>query len=146
MNDESPDVTSYESYKAFLDDMTSEERESYWKQQDRAENVSLLNSLNHNIALNNQIIQNTQRWLKEMVEDYTSMVAEPDEAYTTKLKESLALGAELIEGCEADTARTNAEIAHYIRYPLYSEKRRQWYKTKEGQLWLEKIKKQLKKS
>jgi len=143
---EEPDVTDYESFKMMYDDFTEEERTAYWKRIDYSSNQWYLESLHHNIALNNQIIKNTQRWLKEMVDDYTSMVEEPSEAYTIKLKESLALGTELIEGCEADTGRTHAEIAHVIRYPLFSEKRRQWYKTKEGKSWLQKAENQLKKS
>lgn len=141
-----PDVTDYESFLLAYESMSDEERKAYWKRENARENIIYLNSLHKNISLNNKIIQNTQWWLKDMVNDYTSMVAEPDEEYTKNLKESLALGAELIAGCEADTGRTRAEIAFVTRYPLYSEKRRQWYKTKEGQQWLEKIKKQLKKS
>lgn len=144
MND--PDVSNYESYVLALESMSDDERKAYWKRENARENVGLLNSLHHNISLNNRIIKSTQRWLKDMVDDYTSMVAEPDEAYTQKLKESLALGAELIQNCEIDTGNTRAEIAMVTRYPLYSQKRRDWYKTKEGQQWLEKIKSQLKKS
>ena len=145
MNDEI-DYDNFDSYALALQSMSDEERKAYWKRENARENIIYLNSLHKNISLNNKIIQNTQRWLKDMVDDYTSMVDEPDEAYTKKLKESLALGAELIEACEIDSGNTRAEIAHVTRYPLYSEKRRQWYKSKEGQQWLEKIKKQLKKS
>lgn len=133
-----PDVTDYESFLLAYESMSDEERKAYWKRENARENISYLNSLHHNISLNNQIIKRTQHWLKDMVDDYTGHVGEPSPEYTQQVKESIALGAELIEGCEIDTGNTRAEIAHVTRYPLYSEKRRQWYKTKEGQQWLQK--------
>lgn len=128
-----PDVNSYDSYRSMLADMTDEERAAYWKRENAKENIGYINSLHHNIQLNNQIIANTKRWLHETVEQFKTGSIEED-----KLRENLLLGGEIIKGYEDDTGRTRAEIAHVTRYPLYSEKRRVWYQSKEGQAWLKK--------
>lgn len=128
-----PDVSSYESYLSMLTDMTEEESKAYWKRENAKDNIGYINSLHHNIRLNNQIIANTKRWLTETVEQFKAGTIDED-----KLRENLLLGGELIKGCEDDTGYTRAEIAHVTRYPLYSEKRRMWYKSKEGQAWLKK--------
>ena len=130
------DVTNYESFLLTYADFTEAERRQYWKKQNAIENITHINRLHNNISLNNSIIKQTKRWLQDLVDDYTERVEEPTEADTAELRGHLALGAELIQNCQADTGRTRAEIAHVTRYPLYSEKRRQWYKSKEGSQWL----------
>lgn len=127
------DLESYHTYKAMLDAMTEEERKAYWKRENARDNISYINSLHHNITLNNQIIESTKRWLERTVEQFKN-----DEITEEKLRENLLLGGELISNCEEDSGYTRAEIATVTRYPLYSEKRRQWYQTKEGQEWLRK--------
>lgn len=126
-------MNKHESFLIAYAEMTEEERKLYWKRENAKDNLSYLNSLHHNITLNNRIIANTKRWLERTVDRFKS-----DEIDEVKLRDNLLLGGELIKGCEDDTGYTRAEIARVTRYPLYSEKRRQWYQTKEGQAWLKK--------
>lgn len=132
-------MDSYDSYKAMLDEMTPEEKALYWRRENAKTNLSYTNQMYRWIQTDKGIIENTKAWLHRSVEKFKSN--EIDEA---KLKSDLLLGAELIKGCEDSILITRAEIAHYTKYPLYSEKRRQWYKTKEGMQWQQKILNQLK--
>lgn len=126
-----PDVDDYGSFLIAYAEFTDEERKAYWKRENAKENLTLINSLHHNISINDRLIRDTKRWLRLRVDDYT-MIDEPTAEETAKLKADLTLGAELIQGCEADTGKTRAEIAFATRYPLYSEKRRQWYQKTGG--------------
>lgn len=135
------DLESYHSYKEMLESFTEEERAEYWKRENRMENLRFINQMHEWIQVDKRIIDSTKRWLQQCVERFHN-----DELSEDKLKENLLLGAELIEGCEDSIKQTRAEIAHYTKYPLYSEKRRQWYNSKEGQQWLERVEKQLKRN
>lgn len=104
------------------------------------ENLRFINQMYVWIQTDKSIIENTKAWLYRIVEEFKNN--EIDEA---KLKEYLLLGSELIKGCEDNILMTRAEIAHYTKYPLYSQKRRQWYQTKEGMQWQQRILNQLKK-
>ena len=104
------------------------------------DNIRYINQMYEWIQTDKYIIENTKAWLHRSVEKFKNN--EMDEA---KLKSDLLLGAELIQGSEDSILMTRAEIAHYTKYPLYTEKRRQWYKTKEGMQWQQKILSQLKK-
>lgn len=134
------DVDSYNSYKAMRDEMTPEEMAAYRKSRDARNNLLYINQMYEWIEVDEDIIELTKAWLHESVERFH--MNEIDES---KLKEDLLLGAELIKGCEDSILITRAEIAHYTKYPLHSEKRRQWYRTKEGMQWQEKVLNQLKK-
>ena len=123
-----------------LDDMTPEEEAAYWKRKNARDNLRFINQMYEWIQTDKHIIENTKAWLHRSVDKFKHN--EMDEA---KLKSDLLLGSELIKGSEDSILITRAEIAHYTKYPLYSEKRRQWYKTKEGMQWQQKILSQLKK-
>lgn len=145
------DISDYEyasflSFKQMYDDMTDEERAAYWKKENTRENLSWINSLNESIQTDKRIIKDTQRWLKHLTEDYTNSVAEPTPEETQTLRDRLVLGAELIEACEQDIIELRKEIVNYTKYPMHSQKRRDWYQTKEGKQWQEKILRQLKKN
>ena len=123
-------MDSYDSYKELLDEMTDEEQAAYWKKENAKANLGYINQMYGWIQTDKRIIESTKQWLHRTVERFK--YHEIDEA---KLKENLLLGAELIKGSEEGILLTRAEIAHYTKYPLYSEKRRQWYKTKEVKRW-----------
>lgn len=129
------DLDGYLSYKAMLEEMDDEMRAEYWKSENRRANLYLIQQLHDSIEQDESIILNTQRWMKGLLERVEDMEL---------LKKYFTTGAELIQGCGDSILITRAEIAHYIKYPLYSEKMRQWYRTKEGQQWQAKILKQLK--
>lgn len=133
-------MDSYDTYKAFLEEMTPEEKAEYWRRENAKENLSFMNQMYGWVDTDNRIIETTKAWLHRSVAKFNEHLIDDVE-----LKESLLLGAEIIKGCEDSILKTRAEIAHYTKYPLYSEKRRQWYKTKEGIQWQERIVKQLKK-
>lgn len=133
-------MDSYDSYKELLDEMTDEERAAYWKKENAKANLGYINQMYGWIQTDKRIIENTKAWLHRSVDKFKH--SEIDEA---KLKSDLLLGSELIKGSEDSTLLTRAEIAHYTKYPLYSEKRRQWYKTKEGKQWQQRVLNQLKK-
>lgn len=132
-------MDSYDSYKALLDEMTPEEKAQYWKRENTKENLSFMNQMYGWIDTDKSIIETTRAWLHRSVAKFKEHLV--DEA---TLKQDLLLGAELIQGSEDSILITRAEIAHYTKYPLYSEKRRQWYKTKEGIQWQQKVMNQLK--
>ena len=123
-----------------LNEMTDEELAAYWKKENAKANIGYTNQMYGWIQTDKRIIESTKQWLHRCVEWFNHN--ELDEA---KLKENLLLGAELIRGSEESILLTRAEIAHYTKYPLYSEKRRQWYKTKEGKQWQQRVLNQLKK-
>lgn len=133
-------MDSFDSYKAMLDDMTPEEKALYWKRENAKENLMYINQMHSWIQTDKSIIENTKQWLHRCVERFNN-----NEMDKAKLKENLLLGAELIKGSEESILQTRAEIAHYSKYPLYSEKRRQWLRTKEGEQWQQRVLNQLKK-
>ena len=104
------------------------------------DNLRYINQMYEWIQTDKYIIESTKAWLHRSVEKFKN-----NEMGEAKLKSDLLLGSELIKGSEDSILMTRAEIAHYTKYPLYSEKRRQWYKTKEGMQWQQKILSQLKK-
>lgn len=112
-----------------LSEMSPAEQAAYWRRENQRENLNLLNSLHESIQLDKRMITSTKQWL------YQCAYHTADDA---KLKELLILGADIISLSEASINVTRSLIAHYTKYPLYSEKRKQWVKTKEGQLWYKK--------
>lgn len=126
----------YDSLLTILNDMTQEELAAYWRGENIKDNRNFIKQMHNSIQMDEGIIKGTQDWLRRCVER-----TEDNE----KLKSELMLGAELIQGCEQSILITRAEIAHYIKYPLYSDKRREWYKTREGKQWHQKNLAQLKK-
>lgn len=117
------------SYSLMLEEMGDKDRAIYWKREKAKENLVNLNLYYESINNYKYIIDNTKQWLLRVVDNET----DPD-----KLKEKLMLGAEIIQNCEQGILSDNASIAHYTKYPLYSDKRRHWYNTKEGTAWLKK--------
>lgn len=127
---------NHASLLEILNEMTEEELAAYWREENTKENRRFIHQMHDWIQVDRNIIESTKDWLRRCVER-----ADDNE----KLKGELMLGAELIQGCEQSILITRAEIAHYTKYPLYSEKRRGWYNTREGKQWHQKNLEQLKK-
>lgn len=120
------DREEYEASIKLYNSLSDEEKNRMRKREIAQDNLSLINSLNEDIRLNNWFINNTKQWLRRIA---------TDPKYADKLREYLILGAEIIRGCEELNGYCRRDIAHYTKYPLGSEKRKQFYRTKEGQQW-----------
>lgn len=128
---------SLESYIEMMNMMSEEERAAYWKKENARENLRWINDLHDTIRLHKRIINQAKHWLRLVVEQVEDK---------EKLKQDLLLGAELIQLCEEKIVETRKEIVNYTKYPLHSQKRRDWYKTQEGRAWQEKLLNQLRKN
>lgn len=108
---------------SFLDiyaEMTSKEQVNHWKQEDIKDNHNIIEQLHYDIRLDEWLIQDTKDWLQGLVYKIED---------TAELKKYLIVGAETIEVCEDNIKYTLAEIAHTTKYPMYSIKRRDYYRT-----------------
>ena len=126
-------MNDHKSFLLAYEQMDEQQRAEYWKRKNRRDNLLSINRMHEWIQVDKRLIDTTKRWLQRCVDRF-----QDDKLSEDELKKILILGAELIEGCEDSIKRARAEIAHYTKYPLYSKKRMQWYKSKEGQQWLRK--------
>jgi len=113
----------YASFLAAYETMTPEERAAYWRKEQRDEQRDTLRTLFTLTKLNNWFIAWTKRWLTKAKFDFEAGLLSEDE-----FRNMLLLGAETIQSNEEANAYLRREVAHYTKYPIGTEKRRQFIK------------------